>query len=228
MNRKNYGQYASNQQKTNSTQIREQFMNTISSLELEFSMENIVYPEEIYWIIGPTKSGKTTAACILLEEIVHQRDALLSMRNLVVADARKHKGRANMDEIVGNLMRTILRKGMQGSKKIIVDDFVSTSCARGLPFLYEHLCEVAKKNNRPQPKFKFCPLDAEKETCFKRYKGDCPANKWGSPEFNEERFNKLFDKYSMRTKQVVQALQLYFTFDMIDTNGRKENTCNNV
>lgn len=220
--------YGKQDKKTDSTKIRDQFMKVISKLELEYSMENIIYPQEIYWVAGPTKSGKTTSACVLLEEIVHQRDALLSMRNLVVGVAQKYKGRTNMDEIVEHLMRTILRKGREGCKKIIVDDFQSTSCARGLPFLYEHLSEIAEKNNRPKPKFKFCVLYANEQNAFKRYKASCPKKLWGSSKFNETRFKALYDKYFIRTNQVSEALKLYFEFNIIDTNGTHENTYNNV
>lgn len=195
---------------TDCNQVRDVFMNTVTNLEAEHARQNLVFPDEIVWVVGPSKSGKTSLA-IIVNDFFGNDDNPVPMRLICRTVLQKNSGKLNINEVIESLVDTLLKST---SSRVVVDDFVSTTCARLLPFLFEYIKVLAADFGRPEPKFKFLILYTEKATAMQR---QVAAN--GENALEPHAFYKLYQKFYKRTQQVVEILNIYFNFNIVDCNG---------
>jgi len=201
---------------TDSTQMRDIFIDLMTNLEVEYGRKNLIYPETIVFVVGPSKAGKTTLSLVLTEMLGYQ-NAPIPLRSLCRSVITSNGGKFQIDLIVERLVKEIFL--IKDKKGVVIDDFVSTSCARLLPFLYEYLDLLAAANNKPRPEFKFCILYANQSVAIERRALAGELNK-----MNNRKFIQLFRKFYKRTQQVVEILNMYFRFNIINCNGTLEET----
>lgn len=146
---------------TDSSKIRNVFLTIMSRIESERSRANLTFPPEILWLVGPPKSGKTTLGLVLSDQLGFDNDPV-PMRTICRGVIAKNDGKLQIEEIVEELIKSLLSAGPTGG--VVVDDFVSITCARVLPFFHQYLMDLA--NEFPEmvrPKFKFCILYASQK-----------------------------------------------------------------
>jgi len=198
---------------TDSSKIRNVFMSIMSQIEAKSSRENLVFPKEVVWVIGPPKSGKTTWA-LFIQEHLQFRSMMIPLRSICRSVIARHDGKLDMNEIVEELLKRLLIAGQDDSNGVIVDDFNSVTCARILPFLHKYIEKLNEEFPENDPtKFRFCILDAKSETSVNR-------QMTYSNEFEtEEEARNLYAKFIKRVKQSTELLKMNFNFNVIDSNS---------
>jgi len=93
-----------------------------------------------------------------------------------------------------------------------VDDFLSITCARAVPFLYFYIRDLQNLYGRVPVQFKFCVLYNTLQTSLAR-------QRLKQEEYNEAECTKLFEKFYIRTHQVIELVRLFFGFNIVDSNG---------
>merc|ERR550514_1454100 len=142
-------------------------MELMSKLEFEFGRRQMKFPETIVWVIGPPASGKTTLSQGISDQLGFVNTPV-HMRQICREVIMKNDGKLDIDAILETLIRKLLEAGQNGG--VVVDDFLSITCARALPFIYHYMQMLQKEIGRKKIVFKFCVLYATAQNSLKRQK----------------------------------------------------------
>jgi adenylate kinase family enzyme len=206
---------------TDSSKIRDVFLQICASLESKHGKENLVYPREIIWMIGPPGAGKSTLATFLSEQRSYKSKPIV-LREICQSVIAANDGKLKIEQVVEQLMINLFDP--QYAQGVVVDGFVSITCARVVPFMFKYFHEIhelsstsIEKNPTP-PVFKFCVLYVNEDNSVRRqlvnHKKEESAKK-----FDAEDGRKLYRKFLKRTQQVVELIEMHFSFHLIDANG---------
>jgi adenylate kinase family enzyme len=194
---------------TNSNKIRNVFVELMSRIEAERGRANLIFPDQIVFVIGPPASGKTTLGKILSDQLGFVNDQI-PMRDICRKIITENGGKLDVDKILEELVTVLLKAGENGG--VVVDDFLSITCARAVPFLYFYLRDLQNLYGREPIKFKFCVLYSTLQTSLQR-------QRLKQDDYNEFECTKLFEKFYIRTHQVIELVRLFFGFNIVDSNG---------
>lgn len=205
---------------TDSSKIRDVFLQICAGLEARFGKENLIYPREIIWMIGPPGAGKSTLARFLSEqrEYASEPVVLREICQLVIA---QNDGKLKIEQVVEQLMVKLFDE--KYAYGVVVDGFVSITCARVVPFMFKYFLEIYDLNqNMHPPVFKFCVLYVNEDNSVRRQivnyeQGEKKAKQ--NKKFDAEEGRKLYRKFLKRTQQVVELIEMHFSFHLIDANG---------
>jgi len=204
---------------TDSSKIRDVFLQICASLEKNHGKENLQYPREIIWMIGPPGAGKSTLAKFLSEQrSFHTKPIVL--REICQSVIAENDGKLKIDQVVAKLMHKLFEK--QYRNGVVVDGFVSITCARVVPFMYKYFFEIydLAQQKLPVPTFKFCVLYVNEDNSVRRQLVNHDSEKKeNSKHFDAEQARKLYRKFLKRTQQVVELIEMHFSFSLIDANG---------
>jgi len=204
---------------TDSSKIRDVFLQICAKLEKDQGKENLQYPREIIWMIGPPGAGKSTLAQFLSEQrSFHTKPIVL--REICQSVIAENDGKLKIDQVVAKLMHKLFDKEYRNG--VVVDGFVSITCARVVPFMYKYFFEIydLAQQKLPMPTFKFCVLYVNEDNSVRRQLVNHDSEKKeNSKHFDAEQARKLYRKFLKRTQQVVELIEMHFSFSLIDANG---------
>jgi len=208
---------------TDSSKIRDVFLQICASLESKHGKENLVYPREIIWMIGPPGAGKSTLATFLSDQRSYESKPIV-LREICQQVIAANDGKLKIEQVVEQLMISLFdEKYKQG---VVVDGFVSITCARVVPFMFKYFHEIhelsstSTENNPTPPVFKFCVLYVNEDNSVRRQL----VNQQKREDIKKKKFDaedgrKLYRKFLKRTQQVVELIEMHFSFHLIDANG---------
>jgi len=208
---------------TDSSKIRDVFLQICASLESKHGKENLVYPREIIWMIGPPGAGKSTLATFLSDQRSYESKPIV-LREICQQVIAANDGKLKIEQVVEQLMISLFdEKYKQG---VVVDGFVSITCARVVPFMFKYFHEIhelsstSTENNPTPPVFKFCVLYVNEDNSVRRQLVNQQKREDTSKKkFDAEDGRKLYRKFLKRTQQVVELIEMHFSFHLIDANG---------
>jgi len=204
---------------TDSSKIRDVFLQICAELEAEHGKENLIYPREIIWMIGPPGAGKSTLSRFLSEQRQFNSTPIV-LREICQSVIAQNDGKLKIDEVVASLMKKLFC-GDYGDG-VVVDGFVSITCARVVPFMFKYFHEIydiSQKSTHP-PCFKFCVLYVNEDNSVRRQIVNYETGeKKSDKKFDAEEGRKLYRKFLKRTQQVVELIEMHFSFHLIDANG---------
>lgn len=208
---------------TNSSKIRDEFLQICARLEAKFGKENLIYPREIIWMIGPPGAGKSTLARSLSEQRKYNSTPIV-LREICQAVIAQNNGKLKIEQVVEQLMIKLFDP--QFKDGVVVDGFVSTTSARVVPFMFKYFHEIFELSKNPHPPiFKFCVLYVNEDNSVRRqivnYEQQQKEQKGekATKSFDAEEGRKLYRKFLKRTQQVVELIEMHFSFHLIDANG---------
>jgi len=206
---------------TDSSKIRDVFLQICASLESKHGKENLVYPREIIWMIGPPGAGKSTLATFLSEQRTYKSKPIV-LREICQSVIAANDGKLKIEQVVEQLMISLFDP--QYAQGVVVDGFVSITCARVVPFMFKYFHEIhdlsstsIEKNPTP-PVFKFCVLYVNEDNSVRRQLVNHEKQD-SEKKFDAEDGRKLYRKFLKRTQQVVELIEMHFSFHLIDANG---------
>lgn len=205
---------------TNSSKIRDEFLQICARLEAQFGKENLIYPREIIWMIGPPGAGKSTLARFLSEQRKYNSTPIV-LREICQAVIAQNNGKLKIEQVVEQLMIKLFDP--QYKDGVVVDGFVSTTSARVVPFMFKYFHEIYELSKNPNPPtFKFCVLYVNEDNSVRRQIVNYEHQQKGEKtpkSFDAEEGRKLYRKFLKRTQQVVELIEMHFSFNLIDANG---------
>ena len=84
--------------KTDSSKIRDVFLNICARLEAKVGKENLIYPKEIIWMIGPPGAGKSTLAQFLSKQRKLNSEPIV-LREICQNVIAKNNGKLQIEEV---------------------------------------------------------------------------------------------------------------------------------
>lgn len=180
-----------------------------------------MYPREIIWMIGPPGAGKSTLATFLSEQRTYKSKPIV-LREICQSVIAANDGKLKIEQVVEQLMISLFDP--QYAQGVVVDGFVSITCARVVPFMFKYFHEIhdlsstsIEKNPTP-PVFKFCVLYVNEDNSVRRQLVNHKKQD-SEKKFDAEDGRKLYRKFLKRTQQVVELIEMHFSFHLIDANG---------
>jgi adenylate kinase family enzyme len=206
---------------TDSSKIRDVFLQICASLESKHGKENLVYPREIIWMIGPPGAGKSTLATFLSDQRAYKSKPIV-LREICQSVIAANDGKLKIEQVVEQLMISLFDP--QYAQGVVVDGFVSITCARVVPFMFKYFHEIHELSSTSSEKnptpcvFKFCVLYVNEDNSVRRQLVNHKTVDSGK-KFDAEDGRKLYRKFLKRTQQVVELIEMHFSFHLIDANG---------
>jgi len=166
------------------------------------------YPKEILWVCGPPASGKSSICNYLMKELNYTQ--VVAMREICNAVVARNNGKFDMGGVIGDFIRLIFTA--DPSEKIVIDDFVSISCAHIVPLIHKAMKRLEKEREENNPsRFRICAFTIGRENSVVHQQTK-------DPSLTTETAIELFEKFNKRSEQVINFLAKYFQFSVVDAN----------
>jgi len=206
---------------TSSAKVQRVFNEIIEEIERTHKRENLRFPSETIWLIGPPASGKTSIGKFIRNELRYKND-VIEMRKIIKSVLSENSGRLDIDATLKHMIYALFEAGETGS--CVVDDFVSVTCSRVMPYLFKYFEFLHSENPKElhYPRFKFIFLKANMTSSLDRQKHRPDAD---LEKYKESFYRNLYLKFSYRIKQVQELTKMHFDFRVVNANGTLQETC---
>lgn len=170
----------------------------------------ICFPHEITWVVGPPSSGKSTITQHLFEQLNYT--TILEMREICNTVVESNGGKFDMNKVVSHFVRTIFTSDPE--TKLIIDDFVSISCAHVVPLIFHTIKKFQQSEaykNLPKFRYRICVFTMSQSLCLERQMSK-------DHSLDVATAVDLCQKFKKRSEQVINYLHSLFSFSVIDAN----------
>lgn len=198
-----------------------------NSLLEDYGVEELNFPERIFWLNGAPGSGKGTNTAFIMERVGIRTQPVVISDLLEGEEVRKIMDAGLLvgdREVIGLLLRKLLEP--QYLKGVIVDGFprtlVQVEC---LKLLYQKIKELKKSPSGP--KFHVVILYVNEEESVKRqlYRGKIALKNNETvrkTDLSEEGARKRYKTFADLTLEPLKLLDGFFHSHMIDASGSIE------
>lgn len=176
--------------------------------QMKKSGTNFVYPNEILWVVGPPASGKSLIGKYLHDTFEYNK--IVEMREICNGVVSRNKGKFDMSEVIAYFVKLLFT--VEPGTKVVIDDFVSISCAHLVPLILNFASHLQKRLPKlPRLKYRICVFTVEENVSITRQMQK-------TPNLTYSQCSELYQKFKKRSEQVINFLHTHFQFDVIDAN----------
>jgi len=176
--------------------------------QMKKSGTTFIYPDEILWVVGPPASGKSTIGKYLHDTFGYNK--IVEMREICNGVVARNDGKFDMSEVIAHFVRMLFT--VEPGTKVIIDDFVSISCAHLVPLILNFASHLQRKMPKlPRLKYRICVFTVEENVSITRQMQK-------APNLTYAQCSELYQKFKKRSEQVINFLHTHFQFDVIDAN----------